>query len=418
MSKRRVAVTGYSVISSVGIGSDANWQAIKEGKSGAAQITRFNPEGFRTTFACEVKNFKAEDFLDRKDLRGMDIFIQFYLVAAQEAMAQTGLVSRPEPISMELSERAASIVGCGLGGLPDIEETKETLIAKGPRRVSPFFIPKVISNMAAGHAAIKYGLRGPNFATTSACSSGAHAIGESFRMIRDGYIDISLTGGAEATISPMCIGGFGSMKALSAKNDSPQEASRPFDKDRDGFVVGEGAGALVLEAWDLAEKRGAEILGEVVGYAANCDAYHMTAPTEDGSGAARVMEIALEDARLNKDQILHINAHGTSTPLGDISETKAIKKVFGEHAKNIKVTSTKSMIGHTLGAAGGIECIYTLMGLQHQVVPPTINLQNPDPECDLDYVANSAQDLKHEYALSNSFGFGGTNGCVILRAKR
>jgi len=415
VSRRRVAVTAWSTISSLGIGLEVNWKAVLGGKSGAAPITRFPTESFRTNFACEVKDFKAEDHIDPKDLRAMDLFIQYAMVAAKEAFALSGLVSKPEPISGELAERAAAIVGCGLGGLPDIESTKADFIARGPRRVSPFFIPQVISNMPAGQIAIRYGLQGPNFATTSACSSGAHAIGEAFRMIRDNYIDMAITGGAEATISSLCIAGFGSMRALSTRNDAPQKASRPFDKDRDGFVVGEGAGLLILEEWEMAKQRGADILAEVVGYGANCDAYHMTAPTEDGRGAARAIKVALKDAGLNPDQILAINAHGTSTGLGDVAETKALKLAFGDHAKKLKITSTKSMTGHTLGAAGGIEAIFAGLALKYQIVPPTINLDQPDPECDLDYVPNHAQDWKHEYALSNSFGFGGTNACLILR---
>jgi 3-oxoacyl-[acyl-carrier-protein] synthase II len=415
MSRRRVAITGLSTITSVGIGAEENWKALIEAKSGAATITRFDAKDFRTQFACEVKGFNPDEHLEAKDERATDIFIQYALAATHQAMKQSGIVSKIERIPENLADRAGSIIGCGLGGLPDIENTHQALVDRGPRRVSPFFIPKVISNLAAGHAAIKYGLKGPNFATTSACSSGAHAMGEAFRMIRDGYMDMAVTGGAEATISPLCIAGFGSMKALSSRNEEPAKASRPFDKDRDGFVCGEGAGILVLEEWEMAKKRGANILAEMVGYGANCDAYHMTAPTEDGSGAAKVMKLALEDAKVSADAIGVINAHGTSTPLGDVAETKAMKLAFGEHAKKLKITSTKSMVGHTLGAAGGIEAAFTVMGLQNQVALPTINIDNQDPECDLDYVPNAAQDFKHEYALSNSFGFGGTNACVILR---
>lgn len=415
MSKRRVAVTGISAVSSVGVGAEENWKALVAGKSGISKITRFDPSGFRVDFAGEVKNFNPEKYLDAKQIRMMDPFIWYAMAAAEEAFMQSGLIQSPGPIPEELSYRAGSIMGCGLGGLPEIEEAKQNLIEKGVRRISPFFIPKVISNLAVGHIAIKYGLRGVSYVATSACSSGAHAIGESFRMIRDGYLDLAVTGGTESTISPLCIGGFSSMKALSTRNETPEQASRPFDKDRDGFVVGEGAGVMILEEWEAAKKRGANILGELVGYAASCDAYHMTAPTEDGSGPAAAMSMALQDAKITEDKILSINAHATSTGLGDIAETQAIKKVFKDHTQKIKVTSTKSMIGHTLGAAGGIEAVYTLMSLKNQIVLPTINLDNQDPDCDLNVAANEAVDLAHEYAMSNSFGFGGTNASLILR---
>jgi len=415
VSKRRVAVTGISAISAVGIGAEANWKALVEGRSGAAPITRFPRESYRTQFACEVKGFRPEDFIDPKDMRGMALFIQYAMAASREALEMSGLLTADRKVPEQIADRVVSIIGCGLGGLPEIEETEIALLDKGAKRVSPFFIPKVIANMSAGQVAIHFGLRGPSFVTTSACSSGAHGIGEAFRMIRDGYADYAVTGGAEATVSPLCIAGFGAMRALSTRNEDPGRASRPFDKDRDGFVVGEGAGILVLEEWEKAKTRGAPILAELVGYGANCDAHHMTAPIEDGSGAARVMKLAIEDAKISPEKIGAINAHGTSTGLGDVAETKAIKLAFKEHARKIKVTSTKSMVGHTLGAAGGVEAVYTLQSLQKQVVLPTINLETPDPECDLDYVPNTAQDFAHEYALSNSFGFGGTNACLIFR---
>lgn len=416
---RRVAITGVSVVSAIGIGRDRNWHSLLEGRSGIARTTRFNPENFKSKISGEVKDFKPETVIPPKDLRVMDLFIQYSCFAAHEAMLHAGLVSNPtfgaEQIKEEFQEGAGTIIGCGLGGLPEIESTYKVLAARGPSRISPFFIAKLIANLAPGHAGIAYGLRNSNFTTTSACSSGAHAIGESYRMIKNGYADIMLTGGTEGTISELCIGGFDSMRALSTANEFPEKASRPFDKGRDGFVCGEGAGILVLEEWDHAIQRGVKPLAEVVGYAANCDAYHITAPSENGTGAGKAMKAALRDAKLNPDQISAINAHGTSTPLGDVAETKAIKFAFGDHAKKLKVSGTKSMTGHCLGAAGGIEAVFTVLSLQNQKVPPTINLENPDPECDLDYVPNAAQDLKHEYALSNSFGFGGTNACLIFR---
>jgi 3-oxoacyl-[acyl-carrier-protein] synthase II len=404
-----------SAISSVGIGTQENLEALKAGRSGIAPITRFNAEGFKTSFAGEVKGFNPDIYMDPKDVKTMDVFIHYTLAAAHEAIAQSGLSTNRSRFSEALGERSGSIIGSGMGGLPDIEATKETIVNRGPTRVSPFFIPKTISNLAAGQVAIQYGLYGASFATTSACSSGAHAIGEAYRMIKHGYLDVAVSGGAESTICPLAIAGFNALRALSTRNDAPQKASRPFDKDRDGFVVGEGAGVLVLEEMESAKRRGAPILAELVGYAANCDAHHITAPAPEGRGAARAMMMALADAKLNGPEIGAINAHGTSTGLGDIAETQAVKSVFKDHAKQLKMTSTKSMIGHTLGAAGGIEAVYSILGLMHQIAFPTINLDQADPECDLDYVPNTAQDFKHEYALSNSFGFGGTNASLIFR---
>jgi 3-oxoacyl-[acyl-carrier-protein] synthase II len=402
-------------VSSLGTGIQANWSALSEGRSGIATITHFDPTQFKGKIAGEVRNFKPEEVIHPKEMRMMDLFIQYALVAAHEAMLQSGLVSAREPIPEVYQERAGTIIGCGLGGLPEIEATGKVLAERGPGRISPFFITKLISNLAPGHAAITYGLRSSNFATTSACSSGAHAIGESYRMIKHGYADIMLTGGTESTISPLAIGGFDAMRALSTRNDQPTKASRPFDKDRDGFVCGEGAGILVLEEWEQANKRGAKILAELVGYGANCDAFHVTAPSEGGTGAAKCMVQTLKDAHLNGPEVTAVNAHGTSTPLGDIAETQALKTAFKDHAKKLKVTSTKSMTGHCLGAAGGIEAVYTVLALLNQKVPPTINLENQDPECDLDYVPNHMQDFKHEYGLSNSFGFGGTNASLIFK---
>lgn len=415
MTGRRVAVTGVSVVSGLGTGRETNWSGLLAGRSGIRKITHFDASNFKSQIAGEVQGFHAEAVIPAKELRTMDLFIQYALVAVNEALIQSGLISTRGPIATDLQERAGAIIGCGLGGLPEIESTMKVLLERGPSRISPFFIPKLISNLAPGHAGIVYGLRSSNFTTTSACSSGAHGIGEAFRAIRHGYADIMVCGGTESTISTLAVGGFDAMRALSTRNDAPEKASRPFDKDRDGFVIGEGAGILILEEWDLAKKRGAKILAELVGYAANCDAYHLTAPSEGGVGAARAMELAIKDANIDRSKVTAVNAHGTSTTLGDIAETKAIKKVFGDSAKSIKVSATKSMTGHTLGAAGGIEAVYTVLALQHQIVPPTINLENPDPECDLDYVPHQAQEFKHEYAISNSFGFGGTNASLLFR---
>lgn len=413
--ERRVVITGMSVISSIGIGTKENLEGLKAGKSGIARITRFDPAAFKTQIAGEVKNFNPEVAVPAKDIKSMDTFIQYAMFGAKEALAQSGLSEAGQALSDTLGERTGAIVGSGMGGLPDIEATKKLEIERGPTRISPFFIPKTIANLAAGQIAITYGLQGANFATTSACSSGAHAIGESYRMIKHGYLDVAVTGGSESTISHLAIGGFNALRALSTRNDEPTRASRPFDKDRDGFVCGEGAGILVLEEYEHAKKRGAPILAEVVGYAANCDAYHITAPAPEGRGAAKAMQWALKDAKISPDKISAVNAHGTSTGLGDVAETQALKSVFKDHAKKLKVTSTKSMVGHTLGAAGGIESVYSILGLMEQVAFPTINLENPDPECDLDYVPNKIQELRHEYALSNSFGFGGTNAVLIFR---
>lgn len=413
---RRVAITGMSVVSPIGIGSAANLSSLKEGKSGIAPITRFDASQFRSTIAGEVKNFDPGEVIDSKSRRMMDYFIQYTMVAAAEALKQSGLSSDGlSPIEESLQDRAGTIIGCGLGGLPEMEATHKILNDRGPSRISPFFIPKLISNLAPGHVGIRYQFRGPNIATASACTSGAHGIGEAFRMIKNGYMDIAVCGGTESTISPLCIGGFNAMRALSTRNEAPEKASRPFDMDRDGFVCAEGAGLLVIEEWEQAKKRGASILAEVVGYGATCDASHITAPEPEGRGARGAMELAIKEAGVSLEHITHVNAHGTSTPLGDIAETKAIKKVFGEHSKNLKISSTKSMTGHALGAAGGLEAVFTVMALQNQFVPPTINIENPDPECDLDYVANEAQDFKFDYAISNSFGFGGTNGTLLFK---
>jgi len=415
MTLRRVAVTGVSAISALGVGRDRNWASLMESRSGIDRISAFDPAAFRSQIAGQVKDFKPETVIPAKDIRMMDLFIQYSLVACEEAFRQTGLTSGLSPIPESLQERAGCLIGCGLGGLPDIETTQKVVYSRGPSRISPFFIPKIIANLAPGHAGIYFGLRAANFCTTSACSSGAHAIGEAFRYIRHGYADLMVCGGTEATISPLCVGGFDAMRALSTRNDAPQKASRPFDVGRDGFVVGEGAGIIVLEEWESARKRGAHILAEMVGYGANCDAFHITAPSEGGQGAGRAMQIALEDAKISRDAVGALNAHGTSTQLGDIAETMAIKRVFGDHAKKLKVSATKSMTGHCLGAAGGIEAVFSVLSLVHQKVPPTLNLDQPDPECDLDYVPHHAQDHKCDVIISNSFGFGGTNASLVFK---
>lgn len=409
---RRVAVTALSVVSALGRGLEANWKALLEGRSGIGPITHFDSSALRTHIAGEVRDFHPEDVIDSKDLRTMDFFIQYAYVCAAEAMAMAGF---SKPIPENLQDRAGCIIGCGLGGLPEIEATSKIVHERGAGRIGPFFIPRLISNEAPGQIAMGWKLRGPNYTTTSACASGAHAIGESFRLIRSGVMDMMVTGGTESTITPLGVGGFNAMRALSTRNDEPTKASRPFDKNRDGFVCGEGAGLLVLEDWEHAQKRGAKILAEMIGYGTNCDAYHLTAPSEGGVGAAAAIKLALKDAGLNGPEVGAINAHGTSTPLGDLAETQAIKRAFGDHAKKLKVNSTKSMTGHTLGAAGGIEAVYAIKALMEQKLPPTINLTDPDPECDLDYVPNIAQDFKHTVALSNSFGFGGTNVSLIFR---
>ncbi len=416
---RRVVVTGMSAVSAIGNSCAENWASLVEGRGGIQRISRFDCTPFKSQIAGEVKNLVVESVVPAKDIRTMDLFIQFALVACQEAMVQSGLIASgifgESKIREEWQSRAAAIIGVGLGGLPEIEATAKLLAKRGPSRISPFFIPRLISNLAAGHAAIGYGLKAANFATTSACSSGAHAIGEGFRHIRHGYSDIALVGGAESVISELAVGGFDALRALSTRNEEPSKASRPFDRDRDGFVIGEGAGILVLEEYEFAKKRGAPILAELAGYGTSCDAYHMTSPSEGGQGAAQAMQWALDDAQIAKEGVGAVNAHGTSTPQGDIAETQAIKSVFGAHARRLKVSSTKSMTGHALGAAGGLEAVYTILALRNQVVPPTVNLDNADSQCDLDYVPLRAQDFKHEVALSNSFGFGGTNASLIFR---
>lgn len=381
-----------------------------EGRSGIRPITRFATDGFASRIAGEVPDFKVEDFIEAKEIKKMDVFIHYAVAAASIAMEDSGL-----KIAGEFAESVGVIIGVGLCGLDTIETTKEALLNGGPRKISPFFIPKVISNLAPGHVAIRFGAKGVNWTPTSACASGTHAIGEAFHLIQRGLQDAVIAGGAESTITPLAVGGFASMKALSTRNDEPERASRPFDKERDGFVIGEGSGIMILEEREHALERGAKIYGEVIGYAANGDAYHMTAPAPEGEGAARCMRLALKDAGLAPNEVDYINAHGTSTEYNDANETTAIKTVFGEQTAKMAVSSTKSMTGHLLGAAGAIEGIYSILALHNGMLPPTINYENPDPVCDLDYVPNKARKADIKVALSNSFGFGGTNGCVIFR---
>jgi 3-oxoacyl-[acyl-carrier-protein] synthase II len=395
----------------LGTGVAKNWDAVTAGRSGIKTIDRFpNIEAYASRIAGQVTDFRAEDFIEPKEIKKMDLFIQYAVGAAALAMDDSGM-----KIDHEFAEAVGVIIGVGMCGLDTLEATKEALLAGGPRKISPFFIPKVISNLAPGHIAIRHGAKGINLTPTSACASGTHAIGEAYHMIRRGLQDAVIAGGAEAAITPLGVGGFAAMKALSTHNDEPERASRPFDKERDGFVIGEGSGVLILEERARALKRGAKIYAEVIGYGANGDAYHMTAPAPEGEGAARCMRLAIKDADIAPAEIDYINAHGTSTEYNDANETTAIKTVFGEHAARLAVSSTKSMTGHLLGAAGAVEGVYSVLALRHGIIPPTINYETPDPVCDLDYVPNHARKANIKVALSNSFGFGGTNACVIFR---
>ena len=407
--QRRVVVTGLGCVSPVGNTVSQAWNAVLEGQSGIATITRFDPAAFSTRFAGEVKNFNVEDYMPAKEARHMDTFIHFGMAGGIQAMQDSGLV-----VTEENADRIGVIVGSGIGGLPLIEETHSELTSRGPRRISPFFVPASIINMISGHLSIKYGLRGPNLAIVTACTTGLHCIGAAGRMIEYGDADVMIAGGAESTISPLGVGGFASARALSSRNDDPASASRPWDRDRDGFVLGEGAGVMVLEEYEHAKARGAKIYAELLGFGMSADAHHMTAPLENGDGARRCMVSAMSNAGVTADQVDYVNAHGTSTPLGDLAETVAIKRTLGEHAKKIVVNSTKSMTGHLLGGAGGLESVFTVLAIHHQKSPPTINLNNPDPACDLDYCANTARDMKIDIAVKNSFGFGGTNGTLIF----
>jgi 3-oxoacyl-[acyl-carrier-protein] synthase II len=407
---RRVVVTGIGLVSSLGIGTDANWLALTAGRSGVGTITKFDASAFATQIAGEVKGFDPLRFIEKKDVKKMDVFIQYAIAASQFAVDDAGLVVTPD-----MGPRVGVFIASGIGGFTTIEREHKALLEGGPRKISPFFIPSAIINLAAGQVSIRFGARGPNSATCTACSASAHAIGDAFEIIRRDDADVMIAGGSEAALTPMGIGGFGAMRALSTRNDEPARASRPFDKDRDGFVVGEGAGVLILEEYELARRRGARIYAEVVGYGMSADAYHITAPSEDGDGPFRVMGTALKSGGIGPDRVAYINAHGTSTPHGDKVETIAIKRCFGEHAKKLAVSSTKSMTGHLLGAAGGFEAGITVLAVHNQLVPPTINLDEPDPECDLDYVPNAKRALAIEYALTNSFGFGGTNAALLFK---
>lgn len=406
--KRRVVITGLGIVSPVGNDIHTAWQNIVAGKSGIDRITRFDPTDFNCHIAGEVRDFDVTAYLSAKEARQMDTFIHYGIAAGVQAWKDSGL-----EMSEAMSTRAGVIVGSGIGGLNRIEETQTEYLAKGPRRISPFFVPGSLINLVSGHLSIMLDLKGPSYAVVSACTTGLHSIGDAARLIEYGDADVMLAGGTEATISPLGVGGFAAMRALSTRNDDPQTASRPWDKDRDGFVMGEGAGVLVLEEYEHAKKRGARIYGEFVGYGLSSDAHHITAP--DCDGPKRGITMALAHAGINVDQVQYVNAHGTSTPLGDKNETEAIKLAFGDHAKKLVINSTKSMTGHLLGAAGGIEAVFTTLAVHHQVSPPTINIFNQDPECDLDYCANQARDLKIDVALSNSFGFGGTNGSMAVK---
>jgi 3-oxoacyl-[acyl-carrier-protein] synthase II len=408
---RRVVITGIGLVTPLGIGIEENWQALIKGRSGIGPITRFDASSYQTRFAGEVKNFNPEDFLPKKEARKLDLFLQFALAASQMAMEDARLT-----ISDEESPRAGAIMGCGLGGLTTIEASHITLLKEGPKKISPFFIPVIIGNMAPGLMSIRHNAKGPNLSIQTACAAGTHAIGVAFHMIRDGIIDIALTGGVEAVITAMAIAGFNAMRALSTRNDAPEKASRPFDKERDGFVLSEGAAVLILEEAERALSRGASIYAEVIGFGLTSDAYHMTAPAPEGEGAARCMQMALDDAGIRPEDVDYINAHGTSTDLNDRFETMAIKTVFGSHAYKLAVSSTKSMTGHLLGAAGGVEAAYTALTIKRGIIPPTINYEYPDPDCDLDYVPNVARRATVKVALSNSFGFGGTNATIVMKS--
>ena len=410
--KRRVVITGLGAVTPAGTGIDRFWRSLTGGVSGVDLIKKFDPDefGIPVKIAAEVKDFDPLDFMDKKEASRLSPFIQYAVGAVHEALEDSGILEEGfDPY------RAGVIIGTGIGGLKDIEDQHAVLTAKGGRRVSPFFIPYGISNMAAGYVAIRWGLKGPNYCVVSACATGNHAIGDAFRLIQCGDIDIAVAGGTEAAVTPLGVAGFAVMKALSTRNDEPQRASRPFDRQRDGFVMGEGAGILVLEEYERAKARGARIYGEIIGYGATDDAYHITAPHECGEGAYECMKSALEDAGIRPEEVDYINAHGTSTPLNDKVETMAIKELFGDHAYRLKISSNKSMVGHMLGAAGAVEAVATLKTLETGIIPPTINLEDPDPECDLDYVPNSAVKSEVKVALSNSFGFGGTNACLIFK---
>ncbi len=407
---RRVVVTGLGLVCPVGIGVQEGWGNIVAGKSGIGPVTKFDTEGYACRIAGEVKGFEPERFMPAKLAKRLDPFVQYAIAASKEALEDSGLdVEKTDP------ERVGVITGCGLGGLSSIEYFRDVLVKRGPRRVSPFFIPMAIPNMASGQISILFNAKGPNTVVCTACAAGTHAIGQAFKEIQRGAADVMFCGGTEAVITELALAGFGSLKALSTRNDEPEKASRPFERNRDGFVIGEGAGILIIESLEHAQRRNARIRAELVGFGLSGDAYHMTAPPDDGEGGARAMKEALKDADMVPEDIDYINAHGTSTPLNDSCETKAIKSVFGQHAYKIPVSSTKSMTGHLLGGAGGVEAIFTVKALENGIIPPTINYENPDPECDLDYVPNKARKMEIQTAMSNSFGFGGTNGVLIFK---
>ena len=408
-NRRRVVVTGLGCISPVGNTVTASWDALLAGKSGIATITKFDASAFSTHFAGEVKGFNIEEYIPGKEARHMDTFIHYGMAAGMQAMQDSGL-----EVTETNAERIGVLVGSGIGGLPMIEQTHAELTSRGPRRISPFFVPASIINMISGHLSIKYGLKGPNLAIVTACTTGLHCIGEAGRLIEYGDADVMIAGGAESTVSPLGLGGFAAARALSSRNDDPATASRPWDTERDGFVLGEGAGVMVLEEYEHAKARGAKIYAELLGFGMSADAHHMTAPLEDGDGARRCMISAMRNAGVNADQINYVNAHGTSTPLGDVAETVAIKRALGDAASKVVVNSTKSMTGHLLGGAGGLESVFTVLAVHNQISPPTINIFNQDPACDLDYCANAAREMPINVALKNSFGFGGTNGSLIF----
>ena len=407
--KKRVVITGMGLVTPVGIGVEKTWESLCAGKSGVGEITRFDTSGYQTRIAAEVKDFNPQDFMPKKDANRVEPFIAFALAATRMAIDDSGLI-----INSANESRVGAVTGCGLGGLRFMEDTVQRVSNFGPKRVSPFFIPMMIGNMAPGMISIHFGAKGPNSSLATACAAGTHAVGNSFKLIQDGAADAMITGGTEAVISPSCIAGFNSMKALSTRNDEPTKASRPFDRDRNGFVVGEGGGILILEALDHALARGARIYAEVTGYGMTGDGYHMTSPPPDGNGAVRCMQAALEDAQLDPNQVDYINAHGTSTELNDLYETRAIKAVFKKHAGSLAVSSTKSMTGHLLGGAGGVETVFTALTVANDIIPPTINYDNQAEECDLDYVPNKVRRAKVDNAMTNSFGFGGTNGTLFL----
>ena len=408
--KRRIVVTGVGIISPFGTGIEKNWKGITEGKSGIRYITRFDASTFPVKIAGEVPDFNPEEYIEKKEVKKMDTFIHYALAASIMAAKDAGL-----EVTSENAERVGVYIGSGIGGLPAIEHWHTVLKEKGPGRVTPFFIPMVIINLASGQVSIQLGAKGPNSCAVTACATGNNSIGDAFKIIERGDADVMIAGGTESVITPLCVAGFSSMKALSTRNDAPEKASRPFDKNRDGFILGEGAGILVLEEMETAKKRGARIYAEIVGYGMTADAFHMTTPAPEGEGAMRCMNMALKSGEINYEDVDYINAHGTSTPVGDAAETMAIKRVFKGHAKSLAVSSTKSMTGHLLGAAGGIEAVITVLSIYHSTMPPTINYETPDPECDLDYVPNRAREKKIKVAMSNSFGFGGTNATLVFK---